>query len=69
MHSTLPFLLALSFIILLAKAAGYASVRLRQPAVLGELSEPRTGILFVLPLSRVVGFRPGDRDTKKGKAG
>jgi len=37
MESTLPFLLALSLIILLAKAAGYISVRMHQPAVLGEL--------------------------------
>jgi Kef-type K+ transport system membrane component KefB len=37
MESILPFLLALSLIIFLAKAAGYVSVRLHQPAVLGEL--------------------------------
>ena len=37
MESTLPFLLALSIVILSAKAAGYISVRLHQPAVLGEL--------------------------------
>jgi Kef-type K+ transport system membrane component KefB len=37
MESTLPFLLALCIVIFAAKAAGYASVRLHQPAVLGEL--------------------------------
>lgn len=37
MHSVLPLFLALALIVAVAKAAGYASVRLGQPAVLGEL--------------------------------
>lgn len=37
MHSLLPLFLALALIVAAAKAAGYASVRLGQPAVLGEL--------------------------------
>jgi len=37
MHAALPFFLALATIVALAKAAGYASIRLGQPAVLGEL--------------------------------
>ncbi len=37
MNSLLQFLLALALIILAAKASGYLSVRLGQPAVLGEL--------------------------------
>jgi len=37
MESSLGFLLVLSIIILSAKAAGYLSLRLHQPAVLGEL--------------------------------
>lgn len=37
MPETLPLLLALALIIFAAKAGGYLSTRLRQPAVLGEL--------------------------------
>lgn len=37
MDPLLPFLLALAVIIFAAKASGYLSVRLGQPAVLGEL--------------------------------
>lgn len=37
MNSVLPLFLALALIVALAKAAGYASVRMGQPAVLGEL--------------------------------
>ena len=36
-HAFLNFILALSIIIIAAKASGYVSVRLRQPSVLGEL--------------------------------
>ncbi len=37
MHATIVFLIALAIIIFAAKAAGYLSLRLHQPAVLGEL--------------------------------
>lgn len=37
LHDILPLFLALAVIVALAKTAGYASVRLGQPAVLGEL--------------------------------
>ncbi|NPV09771.1 MAG: cation:proton antiporter [Anaerolineae bacterium] len=37
MEPSLPFLLALAAVVAGAKAAGYLAVRLRQPAVLGEL--------------------------------
>ena len=37
MNPLLQFLLALAIIILVAKASGYLSIRLGQPAVLGEL--------------------------------
>ncbi|HLC01685.1 MAG TPA: hypothetical protein VJK02_01485 [Anaerolineales bacterium] len=29
--------------------------------IIGRLSEPETGILFVTPITRVVGLRPGNR--------
>lgn len=55
MESALPFILALSIIILLAKAAGYISIRLHQPAVLGELM---MGLVLGPTLVNLFGHKP-----------
>ncbi len=54
-----PFLqlaIELVIIILFAKAAGYLSTRIGRPVVFGELNQPNTGILTVIPVARAYGM-------------
>lgn len=37
-------------------------------SVTGDLSKPNRGILFVVPLSRVVGYRPRQQEDQQGSA-
>ena len=51
----LNFIAALAIIIVIAKASGYVSTRLGQPAVLGELL---AGIILGPPVLGVIGHSP-----------
>lgn len=70
-HEILQFLLLIGLLILLAKISGGISVveenRLVDEAIratesiMGDLTQKGKGILFVVPLDKVIGYHRGDK--------